>query len=428
MYRYNTTDLAWYRDFQVFGTEGFDNPYWSRLDDSIENVYVRNLTQMTSFISNKDNVYEYTDGKIKIPYGTWSPSISTDIIPAETDLNQDLHVGMNDAVINSQNAYYYLFKDPYENYVRARVFELYSDEVANDILLPKGHQVNMPGYTNRTCAFSYVNRDNMQPNICIFDSKSAYINGYEDYEANVVINHKEEYTTKHIIDSLDNVAYKDAICDPTYVLRKNLYRIDETNPSFYNKMKSTYIDTHNREWLLDYIEESISKYADPVIVESFYIETLGDNLPRWRYSTEEIKTYALYNAHYRHGELTWPDISETTPDPDNGRYDLGYPLTQLNEIELFQAVNTSAKTGPVQPKGDYVILDAETYDPTVHINNGSETSLMDILHVFEIDIHPADMNNFRMYDANGNDISKNSLLIHGTDLFYFDDNQWVLKI
>jgi hypothetical protein len=179
---------------------------------------------------------------------------------------------------------------------------------------------------------------------------------------------------------------------------------------------------------LDYIEENISKYADPVVVESFYIETLDDNLPRWRYSTEEIKTYALYNAHYRHGELTWPDISETEPDPDNGRYDLGYPLTQLNEIELFQAVNTSAKTGPVQPKGDYVILDAETYDPTVHINHETASSTMDILHVFEIDIHPADMNNFRMYDANGNDISKNSLLIHGTDLFYFDDNQWVLKI
>lgn len=428
MYRYNTTDLVWYRDFQVFGTEGFDNPYWVTTDDSIENVYVKNLTQTTSFISNKDDVYEYTDGQIKIPYSTWSPFISTDIIPAETNLDTDLHVEMNDAVINSQNSYYYLFKEPFENYVRARLFELYPDEVANSLQLPKGHQLNMREYTNRTCAFSYVNGDNMQPNVCIFDSKSSYINGYEDYEANVVINHKETYTTKHIIDSLDNPTFKEAICDSSYVLRKNLYRIDETTPAFYNKMKSTYIDTHNREWLLDYIEESISKYADPVIVESFYIETLSDNRPRWRYSTEEIKTYALYNAHYRHGELTWPDISGTTPDPDNGRYDLGYPLTQLNEIELFQAVNTSAKTGTVQPKGDYVILDAETYDPTVHINGESTISLMDILHIFEIDIHPADMNNFRMYDANGNDISKNSLLIHGTDLFYFDEDQWVLKI
>jgi hypothetical protein len=76
--------------------------------------------------------------------------------------------------------------------------------------------------------------------------------------------------------------------------------------------------------------------------------------------------------------------------------------------------------------GDWQLIDVETYDPKAIVNT-NERRPNEICYVFKFDTLIADFDQFRMFDADGVDISYKCLLIYDGDAWYFNNNRWVRK-
>lgn len=397
---YDISQSSFDKRYKLSGVNQPDNPYVSDIDiREMEDAFIDDLLNKNIFIPE---IYlnKYINDTISIPVTNYSPYISTDIIPLDIDITQpdDLSPYLEMVYQNSQNSMFFIFKQSFENYYRAEKILTYPNSNLNNVILPKNHQLNLPTYSNMSCAFSYTGKDKVQLDMCIFNPWKNTVSGYEWINSGTYVEHSVPNTPRIIVDSLNNSYISEMIHDEAFVTRGNIYM---SACDYYDGWIDTLqseLEQMTRDQLLQYIEDHFhDQYCEPLEVERCYIETIDSDIPIYRYSKNDLITYILAN--------TFGD------------------LTKIDGVHLVETVNTNMDSEDYHPMGDFQLLDITTVDPSAKINN-SELALNNICYVFKFDSLIANFRDFRMYDADDNDISDKCLIIYDNQAWYWYNNSW----
>lgn len=397
---YNVSTTAFDKLYKLTGVNYPDNPYVSSIDIiNMENAFINELFNKNIFI---DNSYldKYNNDVMIIPTHSHSPSISTDILPLDIDITKpdDLSSYLEEMHQNEQNSMFFIYKETFEEYYRAEKIIAYKDSDLNSVPLPKNHQLNLSSYSNIMCSFSYAGRDKSQMDICIFNPNKRTLTGYEWASSGTYYRHSIPNAPNVIVDSLQNPAISELLHDDSYVTRGNIYM---SSNGYYNGWADTLksqLEQMTRDELLQYIKEHFkNEYCEPLEVERCYIETIDQDVPLYRYTKEDLITYILQNS-----------VDD---------------LNKVDGVHLVQTINTRMNSDEYHAIGDFQLLDITAIDDSLKINS-SEVVLNNICYVFRFESLIANFRDFRMYDADGNDISDKCLLIYDNRAWYWYNNTW----
>lgn len=299
---------------------------------------------------------------------------------------------------NEQNSMFFIYKETFEEYYRAEKIIAYKDSDLNSVPLPKNHQLNLSSYSNIMCSFSYAGRDKSQMDICIFNPNKRTLTGYEWASSGTYYRHSIPNAPNVIVDSLQSPAISELLHDDSYVTRGNIYM---SSNGYYNGWVDTLksqLEQMTRDELLQYIKEHFkNEYCEPLEVERCYIETIDQDVPLYRYTKEDLITYILQNS-----------IDD---------------LNKVDGVHLVQTINTRMNSDEYHAIGDFQLLDITAIDDSLKINS-SEVVLNNICYVFRFESLIANFRDFRMYDADGIDISDKCLLIYDNQAWYWYNNAW----
>lgn len=397
---YNVSATSFNKLYKLTGVDYPDNPYVSSTNVlNMEDAFINELLNKNIFI---DNSYldKYNNDEMIIPVQQYSPSISTDILPLDIDITSpdDLSSYLEEIHQNEQNSMFFIYKETFENYYRAEKIAAYKNSDLNNVPLPKNHQLNLSSYSNIMCSFSYTGRDRSQMDICIFNPDKKTLTGYEWTNSGTYYLHSIPNAPNAIVDSLQESTISELIHDDSFVTRGNIYM---SSNGYYNGWANTLksqLEQMTRDELLQYIREHFkSEYCEPLEVERCYIETIDQDIPLYRYTKEDLITYILQNS-----------IDE---------------LNKVDGVHLVQTVNTRMNSDEYHAIGDFQLLDITTIDDSLKINS-SEVVSNNICYVFRFESLIANFRDFRMYDADGNDISDKCLLIYDNQAWYWYNNTW----
>lgn len=397
---YNVSTTAFDKLYKLTGVDYPDNPYVSTTNIiDMEDAFINELLNKNIFI---DNSYldKYNNDEMIIPVQDYSPSISTDILPLDIDITSpdDLSSYLEEIRQNEQNSMFFIYKETFENYYRAEKITAYKNSDLNNVPLPKNHQLNLSSYSNIMCSFSYTGRDRSQMDICIFNPDKKTLTGYEWANSGTYYLHSIPNAPNVIVDSLQSPTISELIHDDSFVTRGNIYM---SSNGYYNGWANTLksqLEQMTRDELLQYIRDQFkNEYCEPLEVERCYIETIDQDVPLYRYTKEDLITYILQNS-----------IDE---------------LNKVDGVHLVQTVNTRMNSDEYHAIGDFQLLDIAAIDDSLKINS-SEVVLNNICYVFRFESLIANFKDFRMYDADGNDISDKCLLIYDNQAWYWYNNAW----
>ena len=397
---YNAANSGFTKEYKLTGVNHPDNPY---VDESIEmnDAFINDLMNKNIFIPDT-YLHKKVNDDIKIPINEYSPSITTDIIPLDIpiDTPEDLSAYLELIYQNEQNSMFFIYKNSYEDHYRTYKIETYPNSEVNEVVLPKNHQLNLERYSNISCAFSYTGRDKSQMDMCIFNPFKTTISSYEWKSSGTYVNETVPNAPKVVADSA-SITTSEKIHDESYVTRGNVYvsASDHYN-GWVENLQST-LEEMSRDELLQYIEDTFkNEHCEPLEAERAYTETIDEDIPLYRYTKEGLITYIIANS-----------VDD---------------ITKVDGIHLVQTVNTRMDSDEYHATGDWQLIDVETYDPNAIVNTNEPRS-NEICYVFKFDTLIADFDQFRMFDADGTDISDKCLLIYDGNAWYFNNNRWIRK-
>lgn len=397
---YNVTSSSLNKQYKVTGVNYPDNPYVSHIDiHEMNETFINDLLNKDIFVPSS-YLNKYVNSEMTIPTTYNSPSISTDILPLDIDITtpDDLSSYLEELYQNEQNTMFFIYKETFENYYRAEKIVSYPSSDLNNVILPKNHQLNLASYSNTMCAFSYTGKDKAQLDVCIFNPLKDSITGYEWINSGTYKTHSIPNSPSTIVDSLHNPAISEMIHDSSYVTCGNIYM---SSNGYYNGWIETLesqLEEMTRDELLQYIRDHFKdEYCEPLEVERCYIETIDQDIPIYRYSKNDLISYILENS-----------VDD---------------LNKIDGVHLVETVNTRMNSSEYHAIGDYQLIDTTMIDDELRINS-SEVVSNNICYVFRFDTLIANFEDFRMFDADGNDISDKCLIIYDNQAWYFHSDTW----
>lgn len=394
---YKVTQSSLDKEYKLTGVNCPDNPYVGYNVEfyELEDAFVDDILKKDMFVPDQ-YLNKYRDDTMLIPVSSSSVSISPEILPLDIpiDTDEDLSSYLTQINQNEQNTMFFIYKRTYEDYYRAEKFTAYPNPKVNNVVLPKNHQLNLPTYANISCAFSYIGKDKTQLNMCIFNPWKNTISDYANIGANEYNEKTVRNTPSVIVDSFQSSIISELVHDSAYVSNGNIYMSGNGDYTGWIETLESELESMTREELLQYIEDKFNNpHAEPLEVESHY----DPSNPSFRYTKNDLITYILENS-----------VDD---------------INKIDDVHLIETINTSMKSEEYHATGDYQILDGIIVDPDAKVGE-FEHQENKICYVFKFDTLISHFSEFRMLDADGNDISDKCLIIYDGYLWYWNGSTW----
>ena len=383
IWKYDIIEDKWNPYYQFTGIPTEINPYDDRdtqQDRGLVDVMINNLINQNKTINHLILTNQTT--KVVVTEQTNIPS-SVDI-SNQTDLSTMID-GMN-----VQDTFYSLIpsesSNEYHNVeitTMLPVGQSLTDDV-NHYVLPKHHKLNLFDYYNRNTSIAFTHDQNRssQPISIIYDPLKSDIESHEIVCSDIYyIKSTSEQT---FVNTVGNVDIK------TGALETNVYWYDETTVA--NPIIST-IQSMSREELLDYVKTNIGDNTKPIQCEE---EGVG-------FTKEMLLTFIVENT-----------FNDPVYKKDNIKL-----LRQKDEIVVDKHGSIVSGVGK-QPTGGYKELTSTVFNPSVYVDNMIRTS--NILFLFKVDVDPSEfgsIDNYRIKDDCGNDITEKSMLIYNNKMYAY---------
>ena len=394
IWTYDIGNGVWIRNCQFTGLpivyNQYDDPL-TKKQRSIDSVFIQNMFGWNS-------VWPENTWKLPIQSNV-SRSLQTTLIPNTENLASDLSSQMLN--LDTQDTYYAIYDDPERsatNYSCVRFTAYAPTGNASTDLLPRYHQLNLEHYTNKIGAMTYTRYVNEQPSVCIFNPTKDTVDRYTKVCADAYqLDQTDELTFATIFT--DQTGFPSVLDLSTGCLTKNLYVYTEKDPTAFLRTAQQQVDIESRDDLITDLHN-----ASPTI----------DAYPLRFENTEHAFTKQMLADYMMENSINTPAYKK-----DNIRLLrlAGEPVVEYRNGKYFGVGE--------QPTGGYDLLSAELMDP--HVSVDETNTLVDRMFVFRVDTDPTigTLSNYRMQDANGMDISENTLLIYNGNKYIFRNQEWV---
>ena len=348
-------------------------------------------------INNEFRSYE------SIPQTNVWVMISSNISKSESTGFNDLSDRLNADRVTYQDSYFILdnkiLTSEHARILRFADRDVYSTD--NDFIYPNYQDLNLPRYQQKTNFIKMTTPDVGQPTLMIFDPKIDKIYTYDhSYNRNL----RRIYSVKPMTFKdkfTDQATYRyDDVVDSQGYLTTNVYAYNES----YTGMIDEYVETLNeleRDQLIEMISDMNPK-ATPLMYEN--------DQSLYKYTKEMLIDYLVENKLY------W--------GPDNVAYS-ECPMTiyRKNGTRLLgkKAMRVLDKDGnPIegieQPTGDTLPITINNFNPNGKL--GVRKIEIQPSFIFKVDdANPGDLNNFRLYDDDGYDITEESIIIIDANMY-----------
>lgn len=391
LYEFNNETHFWEKHTQVTGTPIIDNPYdtddISKEKRSLSDVMLYNWLKSENKVLQDviDNPYDYRyTEKFNVPFPF---SFKPDFDASSFIRNKNIQGG------------YYVMQEGNEVTdgtctVLTSCLPMSDDGLANELMLPRFHELNTSTYFNTTNKFLVSSEDTIQPSLYLFNPNRDFY-----YSINNDIHHEKDIriASKKKAITFNDVLYVDdeqttLWIDNRGMVRSNIYHYDVYKPTnAYVSLLNT-INGMNKTELIDLIEK--------------YCKSDTTNLIKM--GLEELQAYAMMNVYTM---LSDPFYRKTM-------------ISLMRHLHEQVIVNSETGNGE-QPTGSYMSLTSDEVDVSVKVDSTQANAIP--MYVFEmeydLDYIPA---SYRICDEEGNDITELSLLICTNGLkFVFRNGRWV---
>ena len=275
-----------------------------------------------------------------------------------------------------------------------------NNDISNDysrFMLPEFGDLDLSVYNPKTNVFKMD--DNVQPSLFIYDptvnTKYTTTNKMKDVN---ILNSSHQMTYRDIFVSTDFLPTD--VVNPEGFLNMNVYSYNEYDTSTHDDWKS-FLNERSRDELVEMIR-GLNPIAEPLKYET------GESL--YRYTKEMLIDYIVENTLYWEGE----DVSYTEGPPTIYRK----PEISLYAVRGTRVVDIDGSPIPdrKQPTGDFINVTTEVFHPNGRF--GDNDTVYEPSFIFKLDgVDPRTLDGFRMRDEYGNDVSEDSILIIGTDMY-----------
>ena len=395
LYEYDNDTNKWNRIIQITGPSITTNPYdLHDLDKrKMVDVYMMNL------LNNNRKLTYQTPSSIDTDYGLIERTVESEI-PTSMIGMDDISETLNEQNINYQSSYYTPIIN--DNKTDINIYTRYPYSIQDDrygkyhsYLLPRFNTLNLPSYffntTNRILWSIHKDKPNSQPDLWYYNPNETDVVSYDNVSTDY-----NSFSSSRKLTYYDIM--KDAITvqSTRYITNENIYRYNEYESDSFNELQIL-LNNKTRDELITYIRSNYGEDAFPLKVESTNPFTKSMlvgyclTVPTKPYSKSSIKMVAQKYSTIAQ-KIENPDGTETIVPTG------GSPITGMFESLSYSIHNLNYKT----------------------------TTEMDssILFVFTImkNEQLVSLKHFHMYDENGNDISKLSLLIYDGKKYLFDES------
>lgn len=390
LYEY-TEKHTWEKHVQVTGTPIIENPYDTddidKTKRKLSDVMLFNWLNSENVMLQDviDNPYDYRyieQFKVSFP-GEYKAELDASAFICYKNIQGGYYVMQESDDVTSG-----------ECTVISSCLPISESGIANELLLPRFHELNTSTYFNITNKFLVSSEESSQPNLYLFAPNRDFY-----YEINNDIHHEKNSriaSSKHPI-TFNDVLYVDdnqstLWIDNKGMVRSNIYQYDVYKPT------NAYTSLFNNIYRMDKISiiGLIEKYCS------------GDISNLMKMGLEELQAYAMMNVYTM---LSDPFYHKTM-------------ISLIRHLHEQVIVNVTMGEGE-QPTGSYMCLTSDEVDVSVKVDNTRAHAVP--MYVFEMeydnDYIPAA---YRIYDEDDNDITDLSLIICSNGLkFVFRNNRWV---
>lgn len=384
----------------AFRFDGDDNIWCLNLDDHdtyYSFSYNQKLTGEDLYTNRYDAHMNNDSDKVSVAfmYNTINPIGNTVSLISDIQTNQintvithdqdvsgnvDYSYQLNQSILNNQDSFYVIHKEDAGNHTAISVENCHmTDDGLYTLQHPMDCDINLSEYTNKTNKLRMTDTNKLQPSLIVYDPTCNTVNTYDT---------DIDICNMKVISNTRNREFSDVLTNEFYYgtdAKYNIYRYNEFDDTLIINYKKR-LATYSRESLLEIISEQFSD-SSIIINPDDYTDNELIN-----YIIQNTYTYNINGSYY-------------TDNPNSTVY-------RRNNVSLF-AIKDSSLTD-MDFSGDVINITDEVFDERIKVNESDAMAVP--LFIYRIDIDEEigkdeNFEGFRMYDEEGNDISKYCLLI-----------------
>lgn len=384
IYKYDPNGVTnyWIKESQLTGVKIVDNPYDDSTDISrtkrikkdvfLRNVLLNNNFHYSSIPSINSDFIEYT--------------ITDEDISEYIENGTDLSSYIDNMFVNRLHGNYFITKTS-DNEIKLYSEFTLKDTDINDIILPRFNQLNLKyisNYSNKLCAFNYYPNNLENNHKC---QSIAYIyNPYKSIKDFLLYGNYNRMNKliSEIFTNVSPVSSNGSMKNNIY--EYNMYKLPNTL-----KVLNNTLTTLTREELIEYITSHFDGY-----------DILKYEDTDYEYSSDDLIDYIMQRTY-------------TEPS---------YLKDGISILRNKNEIVESASGEPIgtQNEGWFEWL-TDYFDN--YIKNNGQILNANELKIFRIpSMTISELNNFRLYNELGQDISYKSILLSNTSLFAFNGETW----
>ena len=362
----------WIQDHLLTGEEYVFNYYFNEIGEHYppHSLTTKNVMLYNQFLPAFNNFQPLPSPRRNDFYNAIDSSldITSDLSSHLLNLDETFYIIYDDTEVNHNVAEYRLNRSSEES-------QYYMDRK----LLPEFHTINSfyayEPVCKLTCNTMYTDDLVKQPDVFVYNPFKNVKYDSNEYVCNeLFISNKLDYTLKDVLD--------EEWFAGNYLTR-NLYGKKYSNDVMvYNRQREYYM-TWNRSNLLDYIQ-NINTNADPILFEGSESE----------YTKDMLVDYIMERI---------------------------YPSYRSNVMMIAQQ-GTDYTT--IHDIGGYNSIQERSYDKC-RTSGGTVTSYPSNIYKIDFINDISELNDFRMYDDLGNDISRYCIIMINNTLYVFNQNKWI---
>lgn len=391
-------DWTWEMSCQVSGDEHIDNPYDIITDPSVRSfndaffkiIFDKSYhTESSGYSIERTVIHDYEGARGHSQTG----------VDDTTDLSQYI------TDRNTPNTYY-------ELRITSGADNGHFDLISYEMIPPDGYEVKLPRF-HRNNTLKHYNPSNRfgvidlsrsvapfpqynlyQPSLCVYSPKrNKKIDGHDPNGIRDRVLITSEHTT-----TLND--YGNDIMPSTGILDYNVYYYPEYEFSEDYKQYESSIRDMQRSELIVYIRDNFGSDAEPLIFED----------TGYKYDYEGLVKYIMDRYPIDRPEYIKGDLKV---EGYKGDHTVG---SSTGESLLIDN----------PPTGQYVSLTSEMFHEKVLVNgtDDEQSRPVNIFIIEDITFTGFD-DNFRVHDADGNDISDTSIIIWQGNKYFFNGLRWV---
>lgn len=292
----------------------------------------------------------------------------------------DYSYQMNQSILNTQDSFYIIDPAASGNHTATSIEKCHmTDEGLYSLQHPTNCDLNIAEYSNKTNKLRMTNTDKLQPSLVVYDPNCNTVN---TYDTDISISNMK------VISNTRNMKFSDVLSRDFYDGKNAIYNIYR-----YNEFDDTLIVNY---------KENLSKYSRE--------DLLG--IVNDQFSGSDI---LVHPDDYTNSAIVEYIIQNTFTYDINGEYYTNNPNSTVyrrNNISLFAIKDSSLEE--LDFSGDVINITDEIFDERINVSEVGASAIP--LFVYKLDIDEESITDetfegFRMYDEEGNDISKYCLLI-----------------